>query len=74
MCGCDVYDECSTGVEDMFFVQPCNSIFRKVLVSEKKQVWSVKFETLFYEELSWREFKNRNFSSIVLGYRHSGES
>jgi len=33
----DVYDEWSTGVEDMFFVQPCNSIFRKVLVSEKSK-------------------------------------
>lgn len=55
----DVFGEWSTGVEDMFVVQPCNSIFRKVLVSE---------------ELSWGEFKNRNFSSIVIGYRHSGES
>ena len=34
----------------------------------------MKFETLFYEELSWGEFKNRNFSSIVIAYRHSGES
>lgn len=40
----DQFDEWSTGVEDMFFVQPCNSIFRKVLVSEKSKsrVWNLK--------------------------------